>query len=46
MSFAESKSGRVAFTTLLNKAKVGIEGKAGTRMMLYDQMQKCVRAQR
>ena len=34
MSFAESKSGRVALITLLDKAKEGIEGKTGTRVML------------
>ena len=34
MSFAESKSGRVALITLLEKAKEGIEGKTGTRVQM------------
>ena len=32
MSFAESKPGRVALITLLEKAAEGIEGKTGTRV--------------
>ena len=35
MSFAESKSGRVALITLLEKAREGIEGKTGTRIEKY-----------
>ena len=34
MSFAESKAGRVALITLLEKAKEGIEGKTGTRVQM------------
>ena len=34
MSFAESKPGRVALITLLDKAKEGIEGKTGTRVQM------------
>lgn len=34
MSFAESKPGRVALITLLEKAAEGIEGKTGTRMQM------------
>ena len=34
MSFAESKPGRVALITLLEKAKEGIEGKTGTRVQM------------
>ena len=34
MSFAESKSGRVALITLLEKAAEGIEGKTGTRVQM------------
>ncbi|WP_127956442.1 carbamate kinase [Serratia microhaemolytica] len=34
MAFAESKSGRKALITLLNKAKEGIEGKTGTVISL------------
>ena len=34
MSFAESKKGRVALITLLEKAAEGIEGKTGTRIQL------------
>ena len=32
MKFAESKAGRTALITLLEKAKDGIEGKTGTRI--------------
>ena len=35
MSFAESKRGRVALITLLEKAREGIEGKTGTRIEKY-----------
>ena len=34
MGFAESKKGRVALITLLEKAAEGIEGKTGTRVTL------------
>ena len=34
MSFAESKPGRVALITLLEKAAEGIEGKTGTRVQM------------
>ncbi len=34
MSFAESKPGRVALITLLEKAREGIEGKTGTRVQM------------
>ena len=34
MSFAESKAGRVALITLLEKAREGIEGKTGTRVQM------------
>ncbi len=34
MGFAESKPGRVALITLLDKAKEGIEGKTGTRVQM------------
>ena len=32
LSFAESKPGRTALITLLEKARDGIEGKTGTRV--------------
>ena len=32
VKFAESKAGRTALITLLEKAKDGIEGKTGTRI--------------
>ena len=34
MSFAESKPGRVALITLLEKAREGIEGRTGTRVQM------------